>query len=91
MGGPTSANVSEIYMQSLETTAITTADHPSKVWECHVDDVFSIVHKAYLQEILLSSTEVPSFPKRSKMVEHLFIIARAVEAGQKKERKPLPE
>ena len=39
-------------MQSLETTAITTADHPPKIWECHVDDVFSIVHKAYLQILL---------------------------------------
>ena len=45
MGGPTSAIVSEICMQSLETTAITTADHPPKVWERHVDDVFSIVNK----------------------------------------------
>ena len=52
MGGPTSAIVSEIYIQSLETTAITTADHPPKIWERHVDDVFSIVHKAYLQELL---------------------------------------
>ena len=52
MGGPTSAIVSEIYMQSLETTAITTADHPPKVWERHVDDVFSIVHKSYLQALL---------------------------------------
>ena len=52
MGGPTSAIVSEIYMQSLETTAITTADHPPKIWEHLVDDVFSIVHKAYLQELL---------------------------------------
>ena len=32
MGDPTSAIVSEIYMQSLETTAITTADHPPKAW-----------------------------------------------------------
>ena len=31
MGGPTSAIVSEIYMQSLETTAITTADLLPKV------------------------------------------------------------
>ena len=32
-------------MQSLETTAITTADHPPKVWECHVDvrDIFQIL------------------------------------------------
>ena len=52
MEGPTSAIVSEIYMQSLETTAITTADHPPKVWERHVDDVYSIVHKTYLQELL---------------------------------------
>ena len=52
VGGPTSAILSEIYMQSLETTAITTADHPSKFWERHVDDVFSIVRKIYLQELL---------------------------------------
>ena len=31
---------------------MTTADHPPKVWEQHVDDVFSIVHKMYLQELL---------------------------------------
>ena len=52
MGGPTSAIVSEIYMQSLETTAITKADHPPKVWECQVDDVFPKVGKTYLQELL---------------------------------------
>ena len=52
MGGPSSAIVSEIYMQSLETIANTTADHPPKVWERHIDDVFSIVHKTYLQELL---------------------------------------
>ena len=57
MGGPASAIVSEIYsyMQSLIettaiTTAITTADQPPKVWQRHVDDVFSITRKAYLQE-----------------------------------------
>ena len=52
MGGPTSAIVSEIYMQSLETTTITTADHPPKVWERHVDDVFSVVHREQVQELL---------------------------------------
>ena len=31
MGGPTSAIVSEIYMQALEMTAIATADHPPKI------------------------------------------------------------
>ena len=34
----------------METTAITTAGHPPKVWERHVDDVFLIVHKIYLQQ-----------------------------------------
>ena len=48
MGGPISAIVSEIYM----TTAITTADHPPKVWGCHADDVFSIAHKICLQQLL---------------------------------------
>ena len=48
MGGPASAIVSEIYMQSSEKTA----DHPPEVWERHVDDVFSIVNKTYLQEVL---------------------------------------
>ena len=51
MGGPTSAIVSKIFMQSLETAAITTANHPPKVWERQVNDVFSIVSKIYLQEL----------------------------------------
>ena len=51
MGGPTSAIVSEICMQALEMTAITTADHPQKIWECHADDVFSVTHQIYLQEL----------------------------------------
>ena len=51
MGGPTSAIVSEIYMQALEMTAIKTADHPPKIWERHVDDVFSV-----MQRILPSRT-----------------------------------
>ena len=52
MGGPTSAIVSEIYMQALEMAAITTADHPPKIWERHVDDVFSVIQRIYLQELL---------------------------------------
>ena len=52
MGGPKSAIVSEIYMQALEMTAIVTADHPPKIWERHVDDVFSVILQIYLQELL---------------------------------------
>ena len=39
-------------MQALEMTAITTADHPSKIWERHVDDVFPVIQRIYLQELL---------------------------------------
>ena len=63
-GAETSAIVSEIYMQSLGTTAITTADHPPKVWECHVDVVFSIVQKTYLQE--LSTVYIPKHSSQEK-------------------------
>ena len=33
MGGPASSTTAEIYMQASESTAITTALHPPKVWE----------------------------------------------------------
>ena len=56
MGGPTSAIVSEIYMQALEMTAITTANHPPKIWERHVDDVFSVIQRIYLENYYTTST-----------------------------------
>ena len=43
MRGPPSSIVAEIYMQATESTASTTISHQPKVWECHVDDVFSII------------------------------------------------
>ena len=39
-------------MQALEMTAITTADHPPKIWKRHADDVFSVIQRIYLQELL---------------------------------------
>ena len=48
MGGPPSSIVSEIYMQATETTASTTTSHPPKVWERHIDDVFSTVRNSNL-------------------------------------------
>ena len=45
MVGPPSSIVAEIYMQGTEMTALTTTSHPPNVWECHVDDVFSIYMK----------------------------------------------
>ena len=39
-------------MQALEMTAITAAHHPPKIWKHHVDDVFSVIQRIYLQEQL---------------------------------------
>ena len=50
MGGPPSSIVAEIYMQATETTALTTTSHPPKVWERHVDDVFSVIRKSNLHD-----------------------------------------
>ena len=48
MGGPPSSIVAEIYMQATETTALTTTNNLPKVWEQHVNDVFSILLKSDL-------------------------------------------
>ena len=50
MGGPPSSIVPEIYMQATETTASTTTSHPPKVWEHHIDDVFSIIRNSNLHD-----------------------------------------
>ena len=50
MGGPPSSIVAEIYMQATEMTVLTTTSHPPKVWEHHVDDVFSIIQKSNLHD-----------------------------------------
>ena len=49
MGGPASSTTAEIYMQAHESTAISTALHPPKVWEQFVDDVYSIVKRTHLE------------------------------------------
>ena len=46
MGRPPLSIVAEIYMQGTESTASTTTSHPPKIWERHVDDVFSIIRKS---------------------------------------------
>ena len=43
IGGPTSSATAEIYMQAYESTAITMALHPPKVWERFVDNFYSIL------------------------------------------------
>ena len=59
MGGPLAMRgpsfiVAEIYtISSIETTAITTADTPPRIWERPVDDVYS---PSYADETLNSSS-----------------------------------
>ena len=49
MGGPASSTTAEIYMQSNESTAISTALHPPKVWERFAHDVYPIVKRTHLE------------------------------------------
>ena len=49
MGGPASSTTAEIYMQAHESTAISAALHPPKVWERFVDDVYSIIKRTQLE------------------------------------------
>ena len=48
--GPPSSIVANIYLQGTETTALTTTSHPPKVWERHVNDVFSIIRNSSLHD-----------------------------------------
>ena len=53
MADPTSSTTAEIYMQAHERTAISTALHPPKLWERFVDDVYSILKRAHLENVLM--------------------------------------
>ena len=59
MRGPPSSIVAEIYMQATETTALTTTGLPPKVWECHVDDVFSIIRNSSLHDFFQHIQQSP--------------------------------
>ena len=63
MGRPPSSIIAEIYMQRTETTALTTTSHPPKVWEPHIDDVFSIVRKSNLHDFF---QHINSFHSKTK-------------------------
>ena len=50
MGGPASLTSVEIYMQTHERTAISTALHPPNIWERFVDEVYSILKGTHLEK-----------------------------------------
>ena len=49
LGGPASSNTAEIYMQTHEHTAVSTALHPRKVWKPFVVDLYSILIRTHLK------------------------------------------
>ena len=49
MRSPASSTTADIYMRAHESTAISTALHPPKVWERLVDEVYSIVKRPHLE------------------------------------------
>ena len=51
MGGPVSSTTAEIYMQAHERTAL----HPPKAWERFVDDVYSVLKRAHLENFSITS------------------------------------
>ena len=55
-------------------TAITTADHPPKIWERHVDDVFSVIQRTYLQELLHHINSLHPQTQFTKEEEQDFIL-----------------
>ena len=52
MGGTASSNTAEIYMQVHESTAISTAIHPPKVWEQLAMEEESNGELAFLDSLL---------------------------------------
>ena len=52
MGVPASSTSAEIYIQAYERTAITTALHPPKDLERFVDDVYSVLKRRHLENLL---------------------------------------
>ena len=52
MGTPTYSIVAEIFIQTFESTAITTHQHKPRIWERHVNNIFAIIKKQHIHELL---------------------------------------
>ena len=53
MGSPVSPVIANIYMESFEDRALTSAVNPPRWWKRYVDDTFVIMKKAHKDEFLL--------------------------------------
>ena len=70
LGGPVSSTTAEIYKQAHESTAISTALHPPKVWELFVDDAYSIVKRTHLENFFHRINIASSLLWRKKVMEN---------------------
>ena len=52
MGSPVRPIVANIYMETYENRAISTALHPPRIWKRYVDDTFVLQHQAHKEEFL---------------------------------------
>ena len=52
MGSPISPIVANLFMEDLETKALTTSLHPPSLWKRFVDDTFTIIKKSHKNSLL---------------------------------------
>lgn len=52
MGSPVSVDIATLVMEDVETRALTTPEKPLRFWKRYVDDVFYVVSKDLVLEVL---------------------------------------
>ena len=71
MRNAASSNTAEIYMQTHECNAISTALHPPKIWDRFVDDVYDILKCTHLKNFFHHIfIKIPSSPWTKKVMEN---------------------
>ncbi|CAH8464949.1 unnamed protein product [Schistosoma rodhaini] len=69
MGSPVSPIVANLFMHSLETSAIARSVFPPKVWLRYVDDIFVIIKQDYLEELFANVNNISEQINLTKEIE----------------------